>query len=640
MNAAPPTDAGGRCPLSARVAEYYAGTLDDARCRELEQHLEECDACAQAADTLTDASDATIRALSSLTAVDDDEPEFQRLEATLLGTPATAVGWPRAGRPADPPVGALPCQFGNYELQRCIGRGAWGAVYHARHTRLDLPIAVKVLDPGRLPDAEAAEQFLREAKAAGQLRHPGIVRATDAGQHNGLYYLAMDLIEGVDAGRLAGEGPLRVADACEVVRQAAEALDHAHALGWVHRDVKPSNLIVDHEGHVRLLDLGIAGRHDAPPAAAPPVRPLGTAEYMAPEQWTDFDRVDGRADVYSLGCTLWRLLVGRPPVPGGGSLRRERPDASRRLERLVAQMLTREVALRVGSAAEVAKRLRGPARTANLAALVAAESLSQDGKDSRTTSVVQERAGVSRRRFAAAAAAGIGGIGIGAWSNGAWLFAKSEQRLRRSHWRPLQPTDGLWLSFGAAEEVEHKQLADGTLRLDAAELALLSLGHAVAAPLGVRVRIRQNEWLGASGVFFAGRQLADGGVESFQLIELRPPDNPKDLSARRLLWSAWSVGSDGGPPTRTPLAETLVRLDRAAGDQLLEVTIGAGAFPAVRWNGGLAPEEAWTLSAEGQRRAARGPRGAAAACVGRIGVAAAGGESVFLQPEMTYLRVS
>jgi serine/threonine protein kinase len=202
-------------------------------------------------------------------------------------------------------------------LRRLIGRGGMGAVYEAEHERLGRAMAVKVLPRLAAVDPEYILRFEREVKAAGKLDHPNVVRATDAGESGGVPYLVMELVDGVDVTKLLRtHGPLAVADACEIGRQAASALAHAHEKGMVHRDVKPSNLMVTSGGVVKLLDLGlvvfvsVVGRADER-ITGPTV--LGTQDYMAPEQWLQPADVTDRADVYGLGCLLFQLLAGRPP---------------------------------------------------------------------------------------------------------------------------------------------------------------------------------------------------------------------------------------------------------------------------------------------------------------------------------------
>jgi serine/threonine protein kinase len=216
--------------------------------------------------------------------------------------------------------------FGQYRLLEKLGEGGMGVVYKAIHLRLEKQVAIKIVAPERTANPEAVARFEREMKAVGRLHHPNIVNAFDAGEFKDSHYLVMELIDGVDlAVLLQAHAPLAVPDACELVRQAALGLQHAHEHGMVHRDIKPSNLMLTGvrrrgavTGVVKVLDLGLAlldewrvGR--TPSALTSTGRMMGSIEYMAPEQAIDTHRVDIRADVYSLGATLYALLTGTTP---------------------------------------------------------------------------------------------------------------------------------------------------------------------------------------------------------------------------------------------------------------------------------------------------------------------------------------
>ena len=165
-------------------------------------------------------------------------------------------------------------------------------------------------------------RFHREMEAVGRLDHPNIVRAHDAGEADGQFFLVMELVDGANMSSLVRSGgPLGVADACEIVRQAAIGLQHAHEHGLIHRDVKPSNLMLATSGVVKVLDLGLARLQaeawsDGEATASGQI--IGSPDYMAPEQGSNPREADARADVYALGCTLYFLLAGRPPFGSKG----------------------------------------------------------------------------------------------------------------------------------------------------------------------------------------------------------------------------------------------------------------------------------------------------------------------------------
>jgi serine/threonine protein kinase len=206
-----------------------------------------------------------------------------------------------------------------------------GAVYEAIHSRLGRSVAIKVLPRPVAVDPEYQIRFEREVRAVGKLDHPNVVRATDAGVMDGVPYLVMELVDGVDLARMVRSiGPLPIADACEIVRQAAEGLTHAHRKGIVHRDVKPSNLMVTAVGVVKVLDMGLAifvSHMDQISERITGPTVLGTHDYMAPEQWLDPGVVSEKVDIYGLGCVLFQTLVGQPPFSG---IEFESPHAKKR----------------------------------------------------------------------------------------------------------------------------------------------------------------------------------------------------------------------------------------------------------------------------------------------------------------------
>ncbi len=288
---------------------------------------------------------------------------------------------PPAEPPAKPPVSSKPLRrLGEYQLLEKLGKGGMGTVFKALHTKLQREVALKVLPKGRVDDAVAVARFEREMMAVGRLDHPNVVRAYDAREIGGECFLVMELVEGLDLNQyMRRHGVLQVADACEVIRQAALGLQSAHEHGLVHRDVKPSNLMLNHSGEVKLLDLGLA-RFQLDQAAGDEMTStghmMGTADFMAPEQVSETHTVDIRADVYSLGCTLYKLLAGRAPFSGSKypsafekmrahldeaapPLRKYRRDVPEELLAVINRMMAKEPAARFDTPARVADAI-GP----------------------------------------------------------------------------------------------------------------------------------------------------------------------------------------------------------------------------------------------------------------------------------------
>ena len=191
-----------------------------------------------------------------------------------------------------------------------------GVVYRARDLALDRDVALKLLAPHLAEDVSFRERFLTESRVAASLEHPNVVPIHDAGEIDGQLYIVMRLVVGSDLKVVLRGGPLEPARAVGIAEQIASALDAAHARGLVHRDVKPSNVLLDEHGHVYLADFGLSRYLGDAATALSPGRSLGTADYVAPEQ-IRCEEVDGRTDVYALGCLLYETLAGRPPFRRG-----------------------------------------------------------------------------------------------------------------------------------------------------------------------------------------------------------------------------------------------------------------------------------------------------------------------------------
>jgi serine/threonine protein kinase len=283
-----------------------------------------------------------------------------------------------------------------YRIVKRVGSGGMGTVYLAEHRLMDRSVALKVIRRDILGNEELVERFRREVQAAARLAlHPNIVAAYDAEQAGASHFLAMEFVEGVDLAHLVnGEGPLPCELACQAVKQVAEGLQHAFQHGMVHRDIKPQNLMRKPDGQIKILDFGLArfasetlpdqspaerqinpGTEANVPNRADPITRtdivLGTADYLAPEQASSPHSADIRADVYSLGCTLYYLLTGHAPFPDGNlaqklkalseqtpkPLTEVRPDVPPELARIVERMMAKDRNRRFQTPYEVAEAL-------------------------------------------------------------------------------------------------------------------------------------------------------------------------------------------------------------------------------------------------------------------------------------------
>lgn len=359
-------------PPDEAIEAFALGNLDPTLLPGLEEHLASCDHCQDRAEAI------------------DPDPLMQLLAAAhTRGGPQTATPPPTAAStPSFPPtqgwvnndsdsaedteVPPVLARHPKYRVLRCLGTGGMGTVWLAQHTVMSRPVAVKVIRPDLLARPAAKMRFLREVRAAARLHHPNIVTAFDAESVDGSCLLVMEYVPGETLAERVKAGPLPVVEACRAVRDAARGLAHAHTAGLVHRDVKPHNLIRAADGTVKVLDFGLAGAATEVVAAAGADLTgmgmvCGTPDYIAPEQAANPNAADARADVYGLGCTLYHLLAGRPPVPAGSVVEKIAAQETRLpdpilglpvgLDAVLTRMMAKRPEDRYQSADEVASAL-------------------------------------------------------------------------------------------------------------------------------------------------------------------------------------------------------------------------------------------------------------------------------------------
>src|SRR5262245_2578657 len=272
--------------------------------------------------------------------------------------------------------------IGKYKVLEKLGSGGMGSVYLCEHKLMRRRVAVKVLPTAKAQDESALQRFFREARAVAALDHPNIVHAYDIDQDESLHFLVMEYVDGASLQEIVKKsGPMDIPRSCDYIRQAALGLEHAHAAGLIHRDIKPGNILVDRTGVVKILDMGLArffNDEDDVLTKKFDENVLGTADYLAPEQAIDSHTVDIRADIYSLGATFYYMLTGRTAF-GEGTVaqkllwhqtRQPKPVTEYRAEvppelaAVILKMMHKDRAQRYQTPAEVAQALEPFTQTA------------------------------------------------------------------------------------------------------------------------------------------------------------------------------------------------------------------------------------------------------------------------------------
>ncbi len=347
-------------PNAESLRAFGLGRLASKDSAAIEQHVEHCQACC---DYLRSVADDSL---------------VETLRTAELAAEAETVIF--SGGASTEGVSAIPQLLKDhprYHIKTRLGMGGMGVVFRAEHRLMQRDVALKVIHPRLVDRPEAVVRFRHEVQAAARINDEHVVRAYDAEQVDGIHFLVMEYVDGESVDRLlAREGRLPIARACSIARQTALGLQAAHAQGMAHRDIKPQNLMIDGSGRVKILDFGLSRFVlDQPADQSPRLTTghvvLGTPDYMAPEQARESRTADIRSDIYSLGCTLYHMLAGRPPFPDGSvieklalhlsgrprPLEELRPDVPNGLVTVIATMMARDPAARYQTPADVARAL-------------------------------------------------------------------------------------------------------------------------------------------------------------------------------------------------------------------------------------------------------------------------------------------
>jgi serine/threonine protein kinase len=626
------------CPTKTQLVAFNAGDLSTEELGWIGDHLAQCDRCASEIDTLDVTQDSVRCIRDALKEPLQSAPSavYRNMERNIkrLMTEPKQTG---LGHPDGEPIS--PFQLGQYQLLQRIGEGGMGTVYRGLHCRLKKRVAIKILNANLTTRHSSVVRFQREMEAVGRLDHENIVRATDAGESTGIHYLVMEFIDGIDLARAVSFSQrLSIPDACEIIRQVCVGLQHVHDNNLVHRDLKPSNLILTSEGTVKILDLGLAA-FATPGKEGPDLtggdQVLGTADYMAPEQWLGSHTASIQSDIYSVGCTFYKLLTGSAPFDGPSfrsneqkrlghlevlapALQVARPDAPNSLSAIIERMMRKAPTERYGVPRDIVTAIQPFCTDTDLRhyyrriqhAIVPAGAIdtATHTTDGIGHNALVTRAGrgpgarfAQRRSLLAAALISVSLVAAVTFLVNWRTTSGSAQPPVFTHneWHNLldrPPTTFFGWNPDGQSRWEYGGVKKKQLSADSYHLSLLSFGRIDSSSYKLNVGFEQADWTGNFGIFWGGKR--EGPAESqrltFQMIWVKP-----DGSAKRkkflLQRGAGKIEFGLKPEPKltqidmasTKIEETLGHGPYDAGDCQLEIVIspnGSTGISAVKVN--------------------------------------------------------
>ena len=647
------------CPPQSELREFWSGRLDDAGIDRIADHLQTCDRCS---DSFTDIVN------------DDDTIDscFRGPEAaTKIGrTKQILASEDQADQQKESsPVSSL----GQFDLISELGRGGMGIVYKAIDRGLDCPVALKVIHDRHATSGSSVQRFRREQKLLGRLNHPNIVRARTAGEHSGRHFLVMDFVEGVNLSNLqCSNQRLSISTVCEIIRQTAVGLQYIHEHDQIHRDLKPSNLMVDTQGTVRILDLGLSRFSETDLREGDITHSecvVGTPDFMAPEQTLTPAKTDIRADIYSLGCTMYSLLTGHvmyrgkkfasshsrmlahatEPIP---DLQNERTDVPEPLLNAWRQMVAKARDERFELPSEVAQAVLPYCDGADLASLVEntqdteqiqnASYLDTDSKLISTGQFEQPSRGAepkktSRLPVRAVVIGLLIALGIyPAVSLSRNLLLKSEidpVKYQALRWYDLLEQQPKVIAFPKSDQARWWcDTKRRDLTVDNSGVALLAVGSTKANNYDFRLRIQRNAWHGRVGLIFGYQPDPENGPDAFryQTIVINSFVNDDGKHRKVLTREIHNARFHEGRIylDTTPLANAVDLQDLSREEVQLEISVRGNRLFTARIDGAVLPI---TDTRRGKRDASIQD------CRGDFGVIVIDGASNFRSAEVQFL---